>query len=259
MINTIGITLLILSSLINLALAIKVYAKNPRASANRLFSLLALSVIGWSTANYLGIHIVNTSQYFFLIKIAFTFLTLQNLFFLLFIGTFPSQRLTLNKLFAIIYIAGSLSVAALPYSGSFFATYTDGLNPAMGAMIFMLWLLFSVVAGFILLISRLRHMNGPARNQSRFLLTSAVILWVLIPLHDVVLNTLLPYFFLFRLISPLLALLFSLTLAYAVIRRRLFDIRPIAARTFAYVLFLGVLVVVYVIAAFGVTTLLKLK
>lgn len=260
MIAQIGLLALILSVVINAVLGYMAYSKNPSGTANRLFGLLCLSLIGWTITDFLGVlGVADPVRAFAFIKIALMFVALQNLCFFLLLGTFPGTRLTMNRLVAGVYTAAAVVAIILPFTGSFFATYDTDIVPSVGMMLWMVILVFSIISGFVLLGLRLKRQTGQARNQVRYLVVAAIIVWVLIPITDFILPNLPKDHVASQAISPIVALLFALTLGYAIIRQRLFDVRPLAARSLAYGLFILTLVVAYVLAAFAIPALLKLK
>jgi len=256
MIATIGLVILAASSVANLLLGYVVFNKNRAHRANQLFGVLSVALVGWSTAAHYGI--LGASQLspdvvFLFLRLVFSFVALQNLAFFLFIAIFPGQRVTINRLFAsVITLFGSIMVV-LPFSGDFFASYMDTqLMPGPGMMILMLSILFFAIGGLSVLGSKLRHLDIQSKNQARYLMVAAVILWVLVPVVDFILPTFLGLNFSY-ILSPVVALLFALTIAYAIIRERLFDIRPVVARSASYGLFLITLVVGYVAIAFAIS------
>ncbi len=260
MLSKAAVLVLVIANVSTLLIALIAYRKNPDSATNRLFGLLSLSLIGWTTSSYLANQGENISaEGFIFLRVAFVFTGLQNLFFLLLIQTFPSTRLMMKRFWAIVVIGFGLISAGLPFSGPFFAAYTnDMLKPGPGMMLLMLSILTFTITGITLLVRKLHRLNGPARNQSRFLILAAIILWGLVPLSVGILPIMFNIGLAYAL-SPVIALLFSITIAYAVVRQRLFDIRPVAARSLSYGLFLLALVVAYVVVAFGISNLIGKK
>ncbi len=255
-----ALLILVISNIVTLLIGLVAYRKNPESATNRLFGLLSLALIGWSSASYLSnLGDSVSAEAFMFTRIAFVFTGLQNLFFLLLIHTFPSTRLLMKRFSVVIVVGFGLVVACLPLSGPFFAADMHGmLMPGPGMLLLMVSLVIFAIAGITLLVRKLHRLSGPAKNQSRFLIVAAIILWGLVPLSVGVLPILLNLGFAFA-VSPLIALLFAMTLAYAVIRQRLFDIRPVAARSLSYGLFLVALVVAYMAVAFGISSLFGKK
>ncbi len=262
MLSQASLLILIISDILTALIAIVAYRKNPNSATNKLFSLLCVALIGWTAASYfansdVGVTLSQTNIIF--IKIAFVLTSLQNLFFLLLIKTFPDSSLRISKFWMFLVIMFVLIAGALPFSGPFFISHNDGMTvPGPGMMVIMLSILVFTITGLTMLVRKLHRLSGIAKNQARFLILAAVIIWALIPLSVGILPILFNLGIAYTL-SPLIALLFSLTIAYAVIRQRLFDIRPIAARSLSYSLFLIALVVAYVVVAFGVSSLFGKK
>lgn len=265
MLANIALVTLALSSVVNLLLGYSVLSKNFGGAVNRLFALLSVALVGWSTSEYLGIagsrfSLALGSDFVFLsLHLIFSFLALQNVSFFLLASYFPEQRLLKRRVFTLLATVFGLLVVVLPFSGDFFAQnmIMDGehtLMPGPGMMITMISILFFAIAGFVVLKRKLAYLTDQAKNQARYLIVAGAILWVLVPIVDFVLPTIFGWSFAYVL-SPVLTLLFALTIAYAIVKQRLFDIRPIAARSVSYGLFLITLVIVYVVVAFGLSSL----
>ncbi len=261
MLSKAALVILAISNVLTFLIGLIAYRKNPDSATSRLFGLLSLALIGWSTASYianLGGSSVSELSYLSM-RIAFTFTPLLNLFFLLLVHTFPSPRLLMERFWVVILVGSGLLLAYLPFSGQFFASYKDNMvMPGLGMTLIMLSMITFTLSGIAILVNKLRSLSGTAKNQSRFLIVAAVILWGLIPVSIALLPMLLDAGFAYFL-SPIIVLLFALTIAYAVVRQRLFDIRPVAARSLSYGLFLLVLVVAYMAVAFGISSFIGKK
>lgn len=246
-----------LSTIANLGLAYVAVKKNPKGLINLLFALVSFSVVGWSISDFLGngqiVHLQPSQTYLFF-RLIVTFLAIQNLAFFMLLKNFPGPRFIMNRLLAVFLIIFSIALSSSPFwLGDKFARQMMGMiMPGPGMMVFMVSLILFALSGFVVAIRRVRHLSGQSKNQARYMLVATLLLWVGIPFSDFILPTFFGVNYAYA-ISPLIALLFALTIAYAIVRQRLFDIRPLAARSLSYGLFLATVVIIYVIVAFGIT------
>lgn len=90
------------------------------------------------------------------------------------------------------------------------------------------------LGGLIILIFRYRQAKGLERIQLQYFLAGTLVLFTLVPLG----NFIIPVVFKARqfvIFSPLYPIIFSGFIAYAILRKRLFDIKAIVARSVVYI------------------------
>lgn len=251
---------LLLANVANFATGVVTYLKNRHWRTNQIFGLLAVGLIGWSTANYYSVQLTDPNAIFMAVKVVFGFVILQNLAFFLMMFTFPGNRIQLPRP-ALFGVVGLSALAAfLAFANLIFKGYTANgssidLVPTYGLAVFLLHALITVFGGLGRLYYRYRHSRGVMRNQLRYIITASIILWAVVPLT----NFLLPIAFhinVFAAFSPVYTLLFAVTIAYAIVTQRLFDIRAVIARTVAYALLVATVGAVYVVGGFAVTSLI---
>jgi signal transduction histidine kinase len=256
----IGTLILVISNLTIFFVGLFTLYKNTRSSTNRLFALLSLALICWTTANYVSITPQDSEVVFSSIKLVFTSVVVQNTAFYLFVSTFPLNKIPIRRKPLMIYLASGFVVALAALTGVIFKGYTlDAgvfkLEPSPLIVIFILHALFSIVGGFVRLFRREKKAGVVLKNQLMLLFIASIVLMMVVPLT----NFLLPAVFKvnsFVKISPIYTLVFASVIAYAIVKQKLFDIKAVVARSVAYVAMLMLLIAAYGIGLFGISTLI---
>jgi signal transduction histidine kinase len=247
--------------LINLFLGLAVYIKNPRGATNRLFLALTGVFITWSFVNYISVHPFYFSQLTWIRMVLFCGGLLNLSVFLTFLA-FPNYSLRSHyRKPALAAAITSLFILPLTLTPLVFSGLKYGSNgaaqpvPNAGIGLFMLQTLVLIGASFYILIKKYRRSVGAVRNQFRLVLLAIVGTFTLI----VISNLLLVILFNFTgLVSfgPAFTLIFSGSMAYAIVRHKLFDIKRAVARSIAYLLSLGFIGLIYGVVIFGVSSLI---
>lgn len=249
------LTVLLLTAVINLVLGLVVYLKNPRVLTNRLFILLAFSLVLWSIVNYISVYPIALNQLAWIRLVIFCGALLNLSVFLTFLA-YPAQTMKphYRKLAKIAVVATCfvmpLTLSPLVFSKLSVVNGSASPVPGPGIPIFMLHTLALVGGSVYIIIKKYKSSRGIIRNQLRLVLFGITGTFFLIVLANflfvVVLNitALVPF-------GPAFTIIFSSSLAYGIIRHRLFDIRAAVARTLAYVLSLGTIIATYGVVIFG--------
>lgn len=235
-------------------------SKNTRSITNNIFALLSLTLIGWTTANYISVKSHHPDTIYIAIRTIFMFVVLQNSLFYFFSQVFPARRVKLGNFKNQLYIYFSLVVAVAGAAGLFFKGYTyvgDKFSLSVKPLIifFVLHAVFSIVLALRNLFYRYNRARGALRNQLLYLIFASVLLLIMVPLT----NFVLPLIFhinTFASISSLYTLVFTVIIAYAIIREKLFDIRLAVATSAAYILSLATLGVIYGSVVYSLSNLL---
>jgi signal transduction histidine kinase len=234
-------------------IGLTVFNKDRQSVTSWAFGALALSLIGWSTTTYFSLHTSNGSQTLHWIRWIMFFVVSQNtaLFFL--VRVFPnrqSQILHQRRYRLAIVYAALVAVTAL--SPFLFAKFVNGSpQPGPGMALFLLHTLIFAVGGAAILIGKYRHAKGPEKAQLGYFLAGVLLLLIIEPAANFVLpiafknNSLLTF-------GPLYAIVFSGLIGYAIVRKRLFDIRGAVARSVGYVLVMIVMLGIYAFGLFGI-------
>ena len=253
------IILLSITCFLNALLGIVVYSKNPKSTTNRLFFLMIGSFILWSVVNYMSVHPALLSQLVWIRMVLLCAAPLCLLVFLTF-TVFPSQSFEgssrVRKL-ALLYtlIVMGLTLTPLVFKNLIISS-TGSANPQPGfGIVFFIILVIGLLGGGIWnLVTKFLHSTGNVRSQLRFVLVGLAGTFGLI----FVTNLIFVVAFKNSSFIPLgstYTLIFTGSLAYAIVKHRLFDIRRAATRSLAYVLTIGSLAAVYSITVFAITAL----
>lgn len=254
------LSILLISSVANILLGLLVYIKNPRAITNRLFLMLAITIVAWSGVNFASVHPVFLSQLTLIRLVLFTGGFLNLSVFLTFLA-FPAAKMPskswrkikpaiLATLIVMPLTLTPLVFKELKYSG-------NGAQPVPnpGIALFLAQTVILLGASLYILYKKYRTSTGVLRNQLRLILLGVGSTFALIIVNNLLLVVIFNVTF-FVPAGPLFTLLFTGALAYAIIKHHLFDIRRVAARGLAYILSITFMSTVYVGAVFGLSTLL---
>src|SRR5690606_37955411 len=153
-----------------------------------------------------------------------------------------------------IVILFSLLVAGTALTPLLFAEFKNGApQPGPGMALFLLHAIFIGAASLVHLFGRLKKSSGVKRAQLTYFFAGTLSMFTLEPLC----NFILPVLFNSTLLvsfSPLYIVLFSGLIGYAMIRKRLFDIKLAVVRSVAYGMSLLALAALYYVAAYFMST-----
>ena len=253
MIELIALTL---GTVITLLVALVVFVKNGRSATNNLFLALAISLVGWSITNFFSLHVTSVTNTLFWIRLVMFFVVLQNTSFFLLVKVFPSSNAKLlHKLRYKIAIAFSIITAVLTLSPYLFVSFTNGSPvPGPGMVLFLPHAIIFALGGLVSLVVRYRRAHGIVRAQLQYFLAGTLLLFSLVPLS----NFILPVFFNYSnlvIYSPLYSIIFSGLTAYAIITKKLFEIKALVARSAAFALLIATLAGAYVAASLGLSAI----
>lgn len=249
--------ILVIASLLNITIGLLTYLQNPKDLTHKLFAVLTISLVGWTTANYFSLTLTNPESIFNSVQWILTFVVLQNVSFLLLASAFPENTLHLRRKILIPYLMFSAVVLTVSIYPGFFGTYEvkgDSIipiaSPLMG--LFVLHTIISIFGGLVMLIRRRKRSEGRLKKQIKFLLVSSLVLFVVTPLTNFVLPNSLGVTAFVQL-SPVYTLVFASIISYSMVQHKLFDFKVLVARSLAYLLSLGLVagvisVLVYVLS-----------
>lgn len=238
---------LIISVASQAGLGALVLIKNPKRTVNKAFGLMSLSFLLWSVATYLSLHPIGFSQLVW-VRLVLSSAALLCLSVLMNFKVFPNQSLNwtyklkiihLYTIFVIFMTQTPLVFSKLDYS-------SGSASPvvAPGIVTFMLLVVSYLGAAVWLLIRRFHHARGREKDQLRIVLFGLATTFTAIVITNFILVTVFNVTSLLNF-GPAFTLIFSGSMAYAILRHKLFDIRAAAARAFAYILSLLMVVLLY--------------
>ena len=220
-----------------------VFLNNRKSVTNWTFLLLAISVIIWSSANYLFYKFTSpdTSLIFLRLEICsavwFAFFVFELAY------VFPREQVKFPRyhLFVLIPIAVAVSLVALtpfifPEISGVSATGIpiSQPNPA-GIILFGLTVMAFNLSGLVLIIKKMLASTGIERTQFRMVLMGLIIMLVLI----IAFNFILPAFFDIQKFVPLAAVFifpFIAFTAYAIFKHHLLNVKVISTEILAFLL-----------------------
>jgi signal transduction histidine kinase len=249
--------IIIAASITQIVVSLFVLLRGWRNLSNLLFFFLGITTLCWALVNYLTIILINSPDLLYLVRTILFFVVIQNAFFYMFARTFPEHSWKHSRKWLLAYGVFTALAASATLSPFVFTTVKieDGLpitEAGPGIMVFILHASLSIGLAFKALAQRIRRASGVQKSQIRILLYASLINWVLVPITNFVLTPLLKTTT-FIVASPLYTLAFAGLIAYAIIARRLFDIRAAVARALAYILSLATIVASYALLAFVIS------
>lgn len=250
------IFIICMSSLLGLV----IWHNNPSSWTNRLFTLSAISIIFWSIIMYLSVNTPSLEWTLFYIRLSMLAGTIMAISFLLLSSSFPYPTLGIKQPYlSLLLIAGVITsiVAMSPYM--FTHLVVEGSNiepsPGWGIVTFMLTSLGSNIATFIVLIRKFIKSQGLIKEQLKFVVVGTLVMFALLISGNffavIVLKT-----SSFIFLAPLFTLTFLGSVAYAILRHKMLDIRALVARTVSYTILLSIVVVLEAILVYLGTRLL---
>lgn len=240
---------------INLSLGFAVYSRNKALFANKAFLGVTVFLTAWMVSNFFLSGAGSLELANMLNGASYTFGFIAIYMSLLFALSYPSESAFVRNakaqtsatmlavMFALAsatpYIAGTVSFSS---SGQavFSSAPLEGLYTVATLLIAA-----AIVARYILVIRRVR---GPERAQVMLVmiaLAASITIGVFANLVLPQLKVPIDYAY----FSPMTSLVVTCFIAYAITRHGLFDVRPFLARSFAYSLSIGTLLVAFYVLA----------
>ncbi len=244
--------ILIIGTVATSLIALVVLIKNSKSIVSKLFAGLTVSLVLWSITTYFSLHTVNDGATLVWIRWIMLFVVLQNTFFFLLSRVFPSgsSRLFKKKRY-IIAITYSIITAISALTSFLFVDFKNNSPvPGPAMILFIPHALIFALGGLVLLIKRTLNAKGGVRVQLQYFLFGVILMYTIGPLG----NFIVPIFFdsrFFVTLSPLYSVIFSGLIAYAIVAKKMFDIKAAVARSVAYILIIGTLAFIYSISLFG--------
>ena len=240
-------------------LGLFVLLKNTKANVGITFFAITCFASLWATFSYLSIYATSLDLAIFFNNLAYLWAYLSVLSFAMFSMFFPKkQNLSTKTLKVLVPVAILLGLFCLspPVVGTY--TQTEGgllytYGDWLPVELFILICLMAVAAVNLSKVAKIHHTREGI--QARIILDGfslciifGIICVGIIPMIDSTWNSI-PF------IPPILLLLIGV-IAYTILRHGLFDIRPIIARSVAYILSIFFAVCLFVFAAFGLSSIL---
>lgn len=254
----IDLTILITCSVAISLLGALVLFRDPSQPGNRRFAWLSLSIVAWTLFNYLS----DNAQDHVLLYTRLTYFAgvMAILAVVQFIVHFPDKSVVNKNPFIRFHTVWSLLL--LP--SVFFPEFVSKVDPQSGGIVtgtlyygFFAYVLYSllVIVPLTFLKQYRKSRSSLQRDQVLAIFWGVIIYAVLSIASNVVLPLLINSWTSSRF-GPAFALFFAASVAYSIIRHRLFDIKLAAVRSVAYILSLLVMTGIYFLLAYTASFLL---
>jgi signal transduction histidine kinase len=251
-----NLTILIAGSLANVFLALIVYIKNPRQFINRTFAVLVFSLVGLAIATYASLHTSSPLPY---IRLTMIFALILVTAFKWFSLWFPDAhgRLTTVRLYELGAACFVALVMLSPFTFSSVHIASNGnVQPTFrpGIAAFFVYFIYMVGSGLWILIQRLRKAQSKQRSQLIYMISATIFLFG----AEFISSLIVPIVFKVSVgvaYSSLYFAVFAAIVTVAIVKRQLFDIRAVVARSVTYLLLFTTLVGLYAAALFILSAL----
>lgn len=248
------LAIILLTALINIALGVISYNKNPRSATHRLLTLLTVIFALWGIANYFSLNSATKEDTLFWIRAVMFITAPMGPILYLFVRAFPHAELSINKLFlrvliGLILLVQVLSFTPILFSDVIIANGSITPVPGQGIALYALLLIGAPLLGFVELIKKYRNTSGLERLQLKYLILGITETFVLLIITNFVAVVLFHYSG-FVIFGPIFSLILVGFISYAIIRHRLLEIRLIIARSVLYTLLIFVIAVLYTLGIF---------
>ena len=254
----IDLIVLTTSSLAIALLGFIVLLRNPRQSNNRRFGALSVSIVAWTIFNYLADNASAHNLLFTKLTILSGVLSIFSVLY--FIRNFPSESaldknllIKSHSLLSIIMVP----VSFLPGFISSVTKHSDGVSVNTASL--YPFFIFYVALSFVCLFYIIRRQSSFARTaiqkEQVHIVSWGISLYAVFAIFsNVILPALINNWSSSRF-GPAFTLIFIALTAYAIVKSRLFDIRPIIARSAAYILLLASLSGIFALSLFTLTAI----
>lgn len=238
----------------NIAIAAFVYANNPKYATNRVFFALCASLSLWLTAMLATSIPAFDPWYLALARLTLVFATPMNVLFFLFALTVPDDKIGLGRkgrsvLFAAAGIVAAVVASPLAFQGlNWFAGRPEPI-PGPALPLFGLFSIGLNIAAVVAMFVKTRRAKGERRLQLRLVLLGILLMFGLI-FGTIFVPVLLLGDPSFVPLAPMYVLLFTGLTGYAIFRRKLLDVKVVAAEIFSATLMLIVAVQLFLARSF---------
>ncbi|HRN97661.1 MAG TPA: ATP-binding protein [Candidatus Saccharibacteria bacterium] len=254
--------IVIAGTIISFLIGLFVLTRNPKQLINRVYAVMTLSFVVLMVANSftIGDNANPANSLFFMrIVIAATTVTLTALYFLVCLVRSNDQKILRRPKNRLVLFL-TLVVVALDLSPAVFAGMDiQGIQiipiPGFGLPFFALHSLFFLATSIWILFRSLVKAKGLKRSQYVSILIGLIPVLLFAPITSFVLPVINHQADLIFL-TPLYIVFFVAMVAYAMVRHGLFDIKQAATRTFAYILTLLTLSIIYYFLAYIISNII---
>ena len=252
----IDLAILIICNIANVVLGLGIFLRNPKKLINKVFAFLSLSIVAWTTLNFLADH-ASDDWTLLLTRLTFIGGALITLSMLTLSRYFPNDKVLkksfvnkvqLTLVFIISFFSVSPWIVGSAKSGLYGAELTIG-------PLYFIYILY-IVQAIAVFLYNFRAQSKKAhtvlqKNQIR-LIVIGLLLYAFFAIGSNLVLPLLVDTWTSSRFGPLFSFFLVGVVGYAVVRHRLFDIKFAVARSMAYLLSIVIFAGVYGLIVFGI-------
>ncbi len=249
----IDILILVVCGLGIASLGLVVYTRNHQSVTNRYFGLLTLAVLSWSIMNYLSDTVDSYSLLFTRLVFLAGVLAISSV--LAFVSRFPVEsvfRLSLADVFQIVFAAIVGVTTFTPWLIQSVGIDDHQIHTGNLYWLYLLFVGYSLILFMIAIYRQNKAVRSHLEKQQFQIVAMGLIAYATIA---ITLNIIVPTFrgdWSVSRYGPAFTFLLIGSVAYSIIRYKLFDIRLVVARTIAYIGALSAIVLIYGIVVVSV-------
>lgn len=243
---TVQVAILLFVVFLNVFMGLSVLQRSPKTRSLQLFFAMSVFISLWAITNYYTENATQLEINTLANRLAYLFGFLAVFSFLMFSLYFPKRLNTSWLLTVGLYVFGVigalLSVTDLVVGGVYYndageVAFTNG--PALFGYIITLLIMGLFIARNYIRVYR--YSSGREKHQSKLIIVGFLVMFFLIMFT----NAIIPFFvssWAFAQFAPFATLILIGSVTYAIAKYGLFDIRPVIARSIAYVAALFIIV-----------------
>ncbi len=242
MIFNIEVLLGILVFIGNTYLGVLVFLRNPKSWTNRFYILLAILIDAYVVTNFISLHpeLINSTDQLFWIRVVMFVCSFIGPVLLFLVHTFPGERFTMPmgytaSILLLMYSSAAFSLLPLVFTDLQYINGQPVPTPGPGIPIFFIDFIGLFVTSFIVLGIKFKRATGVVRDQLRTISYGVMASFSLMGISTVIFVVILKSSS-FVFLGPIYTLLLMATIAYAIIRYNLFNIKMIATQTFVAII-----------------------
>ncbi len=250
----------IVTVVLNVFLGLIVMIRNPKNETNRLLGFYALCMSLYAIVNYYAILPSNPEEWLFRARLTIAVGAFVISPFFLLGYTFPEDKPQIKTIWRILlwlFIGSIAYLSTTPLVFEILEILPDGSPYAVLGPAFPLYALDTLVLPiivFVLTILKYKKTTGHKRTQMKYFMVAIFLNVLLTDLFGFIL----PNFFKnthYLFFAPVVSVFFVSVVFYLITIHKLMDIKVFILRSLSYLLFLGVVSLVYI---FGLVSLIKL-
>lgn len=231
-----------------------VYLRNRRSAMGRYFFMLCLATALWACFHYLVDHASSLAASLLYAQISAAAALNVIFWMVLFSASFRrSKALAWRRwpILTVVWLLGmGFSVSSLVYNSASQGQEIVNVGTGEGYLLYLVLL----VGGFAMVVRQLlvarQHNSARTRSQIDFILLGICLTFGLAIVNNGIIPLLVDDWYGVKTVS-ILAMFFVISVSYAIIRHKLFDMRLLAARSVAYILVLLTMGGIYSLVVFS--------